>query len=237
MFNTLSTVPIPPICILLYFSVICDVEDDTLVGQLITHFPVMKKITPMIVDRHERGYICVCLSCWTLSSGQSQLVYFVNLGKAKANRRDGLYSHMGQEQNGFRMAQKDLKMAIWLDLLLITLINVMIWVFQFVIGCQQYQKVTSSLMIKYFFSKYLFYSKYLFSFPPVNSKTAKHGRPANVPKGTKMVNPSVLTIRDPFGPSWTHLGPAGPTWAMFGHYWSKMDHFWTIPTRERWTPK
>ena len=60
MFNTLSTVPIPPpICT---FSVICDVEDDTLVGQLISHFPVMKKITPMIVDRHERGYVCVCLA-------------------------------------------------------------------------------------------------------------------------------------------------------------------------------
>ena len=173
MFNTLSTVPIPPICILLYFSVICDVEDDTLVGQLITHFPVMKKITPMIVDRHERGYICVCLSCWTLSSGQSQLVYFVNLGKAKANRRDGLYSHMGQEQNGFRMAQKDLKMAIWLDLLLITLINVMIWVFQFVISCQQYQKVTSSLMIKYFFFQILVLLQIFVFFSPGKFKNGQ----------------------------------------------------------------
>jgi len=217
MFNTLPTVPIPPICILLYFYVICDVEDDTLVGQLTTHFPVMKKITPVIVDRHERGYICVCLSRWTLSSGQSQLVYFVNLGKAKANRRDGLYSHMGQEQNGFRMAQKDLKMAIWLDLLLITLINVMIWVFQFVIGCQQYQKVTSSLMIKYFFSKYFFYSKYLFSFPPVNSKMAKHGRLVNVPKWSQRGPKWSTQVFWPFG---TLLGPSEPFWAMFSHYWS-----------------
>ena len=58
MFNTLSTVPIPPICILLYFSVICDVEDDTLVGQLITHFPVMKKITSWAsfgIENRHRG--------------------------------------------------------------------------------------------------------------------------------------------------------------------------------------
>ena len=63
MFNTLPTVPIPPpICTLLYFSVICDVEDDNLVGQLTSHFPVIKNTTPMIVDRHERGYVCVCLA-------------------------------------------------------------------------------------------------------------------------------------------------------------------------------
>ena len=25
--------------------------------------------------------------------------------------------------------------------------------------------------------------------------------------------------------------------AMFGYFWSKMDHFWAILSHERWTPK
>ena len=41
-------------------------------------------------------------------------------------------------------------------------------------------------------------------------------------------------------PFWSLLGPFGPLWsvdkpAMFGHFWSKMDHFWAIPSHERWT--
>ena len=40
-----------------------------------------------------------------------------------------------------------------------------------------------------------------------------------------------LTILDPFGPLWSVEKPA-----MFGHFWSKMVHFLTIPSHERWTP-
>ena len=41
------------------------------------------------------------------------------------------------------------------------------------------------------------------------------------PKGSQMVkNTFRLTILDPFGPLWNVDKPA-----MFGHFWSKMDHF------------
>ena len=59
------------------------------------------------------------------------------------------------------------------------------------------------------------------------------------PKGSQIVkNTSV----DYFGPFWTLLDPFRPLWsvdnlAMFGHFWSKMDHFWAIPSHERSTPE
>ena len=42
-----------------------------------------------------------------------------------------------------------------------------------------------------------------------------------------------------FGPFWALFGPL---WnvdrpAMFGHFRSKMDNFWAIPSHKRWTPK
>ena len=39
-------------------------------------------------------------------------------------------------------------------------------------------------------------------------------------------------VWDPFGPLWQVDKPA-----MFGHFWSKMDHFWAITSHERWTSK
>ena len=60
------------------------------------------------------------------------------------------------------------------------------------------------------------------------------------PKGTKMVNPSVLTIWDPFWPSWTLLGPPGPFWAHldpFGPCLATFGPKWTISIPELWTPK
>ena len=40
-------------------------------------------------------------------------------------------------------------------------------------------------------------------------------------------------------PFWTLLDPFGPLWnvdkpAMFGHFWSKMDHFWRLPAMDLW---
>ena len=53
--------------------------------------------------------------------------------------------------------------------------------------------------------------------------------PKKDPKWSKTLR---LTILVPFGPLWSVDKPA-----MFGHFWSKMDHFWAIPSHERWTPK
>ena len=41
-----------------------------------------------------------------------------------------------------------------------------------------------------------------------------------------------LAILVPFGPLWNVKKPA-----MFGHFWSKMDHFWAIPSHEPSTPE
>ena len=49
---------------------------------------------------------------------------------------------------------------------------------------------------------------------------------------SQMVKKIWLTILVPFGPLWNVDKPA-----MLGHFWSKMDHFWAIPSHERWTPK
>ena len=43
-------------------------------------------------------------------------------------------------------------------------------------------------------------------------------------------------------PFWSLFDPFEPLWnvdnlAMFGHFWSKMDWFWAIPSHELWTPK
>ena len=59
------------------------------------------------------------------------------------------------------------------------------------------------------------------------------------PDGPKRV-PNVQ--KDLGWPFWSLLGPFGPLWsvdkpAMFGHFWSKMDHFWAIPSHERSTPE
>ena len=59
---------------------------------------------------------------------------------------------------------------------------------------------------------------------PKWSRWAKYG-----PKWSKTVR---LTILDPFRPFWNIDKPF-----MFGQFWSKMDHFWAIPSHERWTPK
>ena len=52
------------------------------------------------------------------------------------------------------------------------------------------------------------------------------------PKGSKWPKTLRLTILVPFEPLWSVDNPA-----MFGHFWSKMDHFWAIPSHELWTPK
>ena len=50
------------------------------------------------------------------------------------------------------------------------------------------------------------------------------------PKGSKWPKTLRLTILVPFEPLWSVDKPA-----MFGHFWSKMDHFWAITSHERWT--
>ena len=47
-------------------------------------------------------------------------------------------------------------------------------------------------------------------------------------KGPKWSKTLRLTILDPFGPLWNVDKPA-----MFGHFWSKMDHFWAFPSHEQ----
>ena len=49
------------------------------------------------------------------------------------------------------------------------------------------------------------------------------------PKWSKTLRLAILV---PFGPLWQVEKPT-----MFGHFWSKMDHYWAIPTDEQWTPK
>ena len=39
-------------------------------------------------------------------------------------------------------------------------------------------------------------------------------------------------LLDHFVPLWNIDKPA-----MFDHFWSKMDHFWALPSQEQWTPK
>ena len=41
-----------------------------------------------------------------------------------------------------------------------------------------------------------------------------------------------MTILVPFGPLWSVDKPA-----TFGHFWSKIDHFWAIPSHERSSPE
>ena len=48
-------------------------------------------------------------------------------------------------------------------------------------------------------------------------------------KGPKWSKTLRLTILDPFGPLWNVDKPA-----MFGHFWSKMDHFWRLPAMDLW---
>ena len=81
----------------------------------------------------------------------------------------------------------------------------------------------------------------------LDQKLAKHGRPVNVPKWSKKIQKgpkwSLMVPNDQkdFGwPFWSFLDPFGPLWsvdkpAMFGHFWSKMDHFQAIPSHERST--
>ena len=56
--------------------------------------------------------------------------------------------------------------------------------------------------------------------------------PKRVPNGQKHLGWPFWSLLDPFGPLWNVDKPA-----MFGHFWSKVDHFWAIPSHERWTPK
>ena len=63
------------------------------------------------------------------------------------------------------------------------------------------------------------------------SKRVQMG-PKGVPNGQKHLGRPFWSLLDPFGPLWSVDKPA-----MFGSFWSKMDHFWAIPSRERWTSK
>ena len=56
--------------------------------------------------------------------------------------------------------------------------------------------------------------------------------PKRVPNGQKHLVGPFWSLLDPFGPLWSVDKPA-----MFGHFWSKMDHFWAIPSHERSTPE
>ena len=47
------------------------------------------------------------------------------------------------------------------------------------------------------------------------------------PKWSKTLRLAILV---PLGPLWTKP-------AMFGHFWSTMEHFWAIPSHERLAPK
>ena len=38
-----------------------------------------------------------------------------------------------------------------------------------------------------------------------------------------------LTLLEPFGSLWN-----ADKHAMFGHFWSKMDHFWAIPSHKEY---
>ena len=51
------------------------------------------------------------------------------------------------------------------------------------------------------------------------------------PKGSKWSKTPRFTILAPFRPLWNADKPA-----MLGNFWSKMDHFWAIPSHERSTP-
>ena len=55
------------------------------------------------------------------------------------------------------------------------------------------------------------------------SKRAQMG-PKGVPNGQKHFGWPFWSLLDPFGPLWSVDRPA-----MFGHFWSKIDHFWVIP--------
>ena len=58
------------------------------------------------------------------------------------------------------------------------------------------------------------------------------------PKTTKFAQNDKKAQNDKNGPKrqkWPLWNADRP--AMFGHFWSKMDHFWAIPSHERWTPK
>ena len=56
--------------------------------------------------------------------------------------------------------------------------------------------------------------------------------PKRVPNGQKHLGWPFWSLLNPFGPLWSVDKPA-----MFGHFWSKMDHFWAIPSHERSTPE
>ena len=53
--------------------------------------------------------------------------------------------------------------------------------------------------------------------------------PKRVPNGQKHLGWPFWTLLDPFGPLWNVDKPA-----MFGHFWSKMDHFWRLPAMDLW---
>ena len=53
--------------------------------------------------------------------------------------------------------------------------------------------------------------------------------PKTVPNGQKHFGWSFWSLLDPFGPLWNVDKPA-----MFGHFWSKMDHFWRLPAMDLW---
>ena len=50
----------------------------------------------------------------------------------------------------------------------------------------------------------------------------------------KIITPTTIlsSLLEPFGPLWNVDKPA-----MFGQFWSKMDHSWAIASHEWWTPK
>ena len=57
-------------------------------------------------------------------------------------------------------------------------------------------------------------------------------QPKMVPNGQKHFKWPLWCLLDPFGPLLIVDNPA-----MFGHFWSKIDQFWAIPSLERWPPK
>ena len=56
--------------------------------------------------------------------------------------------------------------------------------------------------------------------------------PKGVPNGQKHLCWQFWSLSDPFGSLWSVDKPA-----MFGSFWSKMDHFWAIPSHERSIPE